>query len=255
MTPDSKLGPQHLGTLWLLDLNESSPVALQPRIAVNFQRVDSEAALSLAQAMELDSPEEVLKRFDAGKRCYIGNVEGVLATYGWVTFDEELIGELRLRIRLAPGEAYIWNCATSPEYRGLRLYPALLWHIINELRFQGLRRIWIGADADNLPSQVGIKLCGFHPIADFVLDYALALHSSWIRGHSGVPEQLVEDARRALLGERHKAWLVALKSELTDNNATGGSKGPVRPLGRVRDVPAILSPPVDGGGAKERKLE
>lgn len=216
MMPASELGPQHLGTLWLLDLSEQSPVGPEPRIAVNFQRVDSEAAPSLAQAMELDSPEEVLKRFDAGKRCYIGNVEGVLATYGWVTFDEELIGELRLRIRLVPGEAYIWDCATSPEYRGLRLYPALLWHIINELRAQGLRRIWIGADTDNLPSQVGMRLCGFHPIADFVLDYALALHTSWIRGHSRAPEQLVEDARRALLGERHKAWWAALSSVSSD---------------------------------------
>jgi ribosomal protein S18 acetylase RimI-like enzyme len=216
MTPASVPGPQHLGTLWLLDLNELSPVGPMPRVAVNFQRVDSEATLSLAQAMGLDSPEEVLKRFEAGKRCYIGNVEGVLATYGWVTFDEELIGELGLRIRLAPGEVYIWNCATLPEYRGLRLYPALLWHMINELRAQGLRRIWIGADTDNLPSQVGIRLCGFHPTADFVLDYALALYTSWIRGHSGAPEQHVEDARRALLGGRHKAWLAAISSASSD---------------------------------------
>jgi GNAT superfamily N-acetyltransferase len=212
MIPASELGPQHLGTLWVLDLNEPPLDGPKPRIGVTYQRVGSEAVLSLAQAMKLDSPEEVLKRFDAGKRCYTGTVEGVLATYGWVTFDEELIGELRLRIRLAPDEAYIWDCATLPEYRGLRLYPALLWHIIDELRAQGLRRIWIGADADNLPSQVGIRLCGCHPIADFVLDYSLAFYTSWIRGHSGAPEQFVEDARRALLGGRHKAWLAALSS-------------------------------------------
>lgn len=94
----------------------------------------------------------------------------------------------------------------------MRLYPSLLWYIVGELQAQGLKRIWIGADADNLPSQVGMRLCGFHPIADFVLDYAVALHSFWIRGHSGAPEQWVEDARRALLGERHKAWLAALSS-------------------------------------------
>jgi hypothetical protein len=216
MRPASELEPQHLGTLWLLNLNEPLLVGPKPRIAVNYQRIDSEAAPSLAQAMGLDSPEEVLKRFGAGKRCYIGIVEGVLTTYGWVTFDEELIGELGMHIRLAPGEAYIWDCATLPEYRGLRLYPALLWHIILELQAQGLRRIWIGADADNLPSQIGMRLCGFHPIADFVLDYALALHSSWIRGHPGAPEQLVEDARHALLGAHHKAWLAGLSSASSD---------------------------------------
>ena len=152
-----------------------------------------------------------------GKQCYIGYVENVLATYGWVTFDKEMIGELGLNIRLLPGEAYIWNCATLEDYRGLRLYPSLLWYIVGELRSQGVRRIWIGADADNLPSQVGMRLCGFQPIADFVLDYALALHSFWIRGHIGAPEQLVEDARRALLGGRHKAWLAALSSVYSDD--------------------------------------
>jgi GNAT superfamily N-acetyltransferase len=209
-------GPQHVGTLWLLELSEPSLNGPIPRVDVHFQCVGSEAAPSLTEAMEPGSPEEVFRRFDAGKHCYTGNVDGVLATYGWVTFDEELIGELRLHIRLLPGEAYIWDCATLPEYRGLRLYPSLLWYIIGELRAQGLKRIWIGADADNLPSQVGMRMCGFHPIADFVLDYALALHSIWIRRHSGASEQLVEDVRQALLGGRHKAWLAALSSTSLD---------------------------------------
>jgi GNAT superfamily N-acetyltransferase len=212
MTSASEIGPQHLGTLWVLDLGEPSLVGPTPRVAVTYQRAGPEAALSVAQAMGLDDPTEVFQRFTAGKRCYTGTVEGVLATYGWVTFDEELIGELRLRIRLAPGEAYIWDCATLPAYRGLRLYPALLWHIINDLREEGLQRIWIGADADNLPSQTGIVLCGFQPIVDIVLERVLAIRMSWARGCPGAPEQLVEVARRKLLGGRHEAWLAALSS-------------------------------------------
>lgn len=209
-------GPQHVGTLWFLDLSEPLLIGPVPRVEVQFQRAGAEAVLSLSQAMGLSSPEEVYKRFDGGKHCYTGIVNGILATYGWVTFDKELIGELGLHIQLLPGEAYIWDCATLPEYRGLRLYPSLLWHILGVLQAQGLRRVWIGADADNLPSQVGMRLCGFHPIADFVLDYALAFHSFWIRGHQGAPEKLVEDARRALLGGRHKAWLAALSSTSLD---------------------------------------
>ncbi len=208
----SEIGPQHLGTLWVLDLGEPLLVGPMPRVAVNFQRIGPEAAPLLAQAMGLENSAEVLRRFAAGKRCYTGTVEGELATYGWVTYDEELIGELSLRIRLAPGEAYIWDCATLPAYRGQRLYPALLWHMINDLRTEGLRRIWIGADADNLPSQTGIVLCSFQPIVDIVLDRVLAIRMSWARGCPGAPEQLVEDARRKLLGRRHDAWLAALSS-------------------------------------------
>lgn len=210
MTPASETGPKVLGTLWVLDLDEPLLVGPEPRVPVTFQYTGPEAAHSLAQAMGLDSPVEALRRFAAGKRCYTGTVDGVLATYGWVTLDEELIGELRMRIRLNPGEAYIWDCATLPAYRGLRLYPALLWHVIHDLRAEGLRRIWIGADADNLPSQKGMVLCGFQPIVDIVLDYVLAKRMSWARGHQGAPGQLVEDGRRALLGRRYGAWLAAL---------------------------------------------
>ncbi len=205
MTFASESGPQTLGTLWILNLEGISLDGPVPLVAVTYQRIGPEAAPLLALAMGLEDPAEVLQRFAAGKRCYIGNVEGVLATYGWVTFDEESIGELHLRIRLAPGEAYIWNCATLPAYRGLRLYPALLGYMVNELRTEGLQRIWIGADADNLPSQKGMILAGFQPIVDMVLDRALALRMTWVRGRPGVPEKLVEDARRALLGERYKA--------------------------------------------------
>ncbi|MGZ3626989.1 MAG: GNAT family N-acetyltransferase [Ktedonobacteraceae bacterium] len=212
--------PKHVGTLWLLDLSEPSIIAPVPRVHVQFQSVGSESAPLLAKAMGPGSSEEVIERFSAGKHCYIGNVENELATYGWVTFDKEMIGELGLNIRLLPGEAYIWNCATLQAYRGLRLYPSLLCYIVGALRSQGLRRIWIGADADNLPSQVGLRLCGFQPIADFVLDYAVALQSFWIQGHVGAPEPLVEDARRALLGERHKAWLAALPSVHSENSTS-----------------------------------
>ncbi len=220
MPTTSEPVPKHVGTLWLLELAEPSVMAPVPRVEVHFQCAGSESAPLLAQVMGLGSSDEVFRRFDADKHCYIGSVDDVLATYGWVTFDKELIGELGLHIRLLPGEAYIWNCVTLQDYRGLRLYPSLLWYIVGELRSQGLRRIWIGADADNLPSQVGMRMCGFQPIADFVLDYALAFHSFWIRGHPGAPEQLVEDARRALLGGRHKAWLAALSSVSSHNSTS-----------------------------------
>jgi len=158
MISASEPGSQHLGILWVLNLDESSLASVAPRIATAFQRVGPEAASTLTRAMELDNPTVVLQRFANRKRCYAGKVEGKLATYGWVTFDEERIGELGLNIRLQAGEAYIWDCATLPAYRGQRLYPALLAYMLNELQSEGLRRVWIGTDADNLPSQSGVAL-------------------------------------------------------------------------------------------------
>src|SRR5712692_6545505 len=112
MTDTSETSAQHLGILWMLELFRPLPVGPEPRIPATFLRAGPEIASELAQAMQLDDPVPVLQRFSMGRHCYIARVEGKIATYGWITFDEEGIGELGLIIRLNKGEAYIWDCAT-----------------------------------------------------------------------------------------------------------------------------------------------
>src|SRR5947209_16495704 len=80
------------GTLWMLDLGQPLPVGPVLQVPVVFMRAGPEVAQELAQAMNLDDQALVLQRFDNGRHCYLGRIEGTLATYGWVTFDEEDIG-------------------------------------------------------------------------------------------------------------------------------------------------------------------
>lgn len=119
-----------------------------------------------------------------------------------MTFDEEHIGEMGLCIRLVPGEAYIWDCATALPYRRCGLYTALLAHIVDELRIEGLCRVRIGADGDNLPSQKGIARVGFQPVVDLIAARAMARRPIRVRGRPGVPRQIVADACGALMGDR-----------------------------------------------------
>ncbi len=198
MRPSAETDTQPQGTLWMLDLEQPLPAGPVLRIPAVFMRAGPEVAEELAQVMELDDPSIVLQRFAGGRHCYIARIAGKLVTYGWVTFDEESIGELGLSIRLKAGEAYIWNCATLPAYRGQRLYPALLAHILRDLQRQGLCRVWIGADTDNRASQIGMALAGFQPIADFFITDGSATQRAWACGRPGVPEQLVMDVRQAL---------------------------------------------------------
>lgn len=208
MTQPAGASEQAQGVLWMLDLDQPLPVSPILKVQVVFMRVGPEVAQELAQAMELGDPGVILQRFDNGRHCYVGRFEGAIVTYGWVTFDQEEIGELNLSIRLKAGEAYIWDCATLPAYRGRRFYPALLAHIIGELQLQGLHRVWIGTDTDNLPSQVGMVIAGFQPIGDIVISRVLSMRRARMRGRPGAPEQLVKDARYALLGEYEEiVWI------------------------------------------------
>jgi GNAT superfamily N-acetyltransferase len=197
----SRCDGQTLGTLWLLNPDEPARVDLKPRIAAAFRRVETEEAPVLARAMGFDDQGEVLRRFSMGRRCYAARVEGILTTYGWVSFHAEEIGELGLRIRLSEREAYIWDCATLPAYRGQHLFPALLSHIATQVRAEGLRQLWIGVNSNNPASQRGVARAGFRPVADIVEASTPTMRSLWVRGRPGVPEHLVTRARRALLGD------------------------------------------------------
>ena len=201
--------PQRSGTIWILHLDWPTP-NVAPLVPATFARLGPEMAATLAGAMGLTDPAVVHQRFQAGRRCYAAWVGETLAAYSWVSFDDEAIGEMRVRIRLAPGEAYIWDCATLTAYRRCRLYTALLTHVIGEMRAEGLCRLWIGTDQENVVSQKGIARAGFLPVADLVVTWVVAIRKLWVGGRPGVPDGWVSDARRALLGDRDQAWLNAL---------------------------------------------
>ena len=197
------------GTVWVLNLDEPTE-GITPLVAATFRQAGAGSASALVQAMQLDSPAEIYRRFEAGQRCYTAWVGGELASYGWVSFDRELVGELRLRLQLLPGEAYIWDCCTLPSYRQNRLYSALLAYTLAELRSGPLCRAWIGASRENLASQQGIARAGFHRVADLTVTRMLALRQVGVLAQPNVPETLVEEVRRVFLGNRNKIWLEAL---------------------------------------------
>jgi hypothetical protein len=156
--------------------------------------------------MGFDDADPVLRRFEKGSRCYLARVDDKIVAYGWISFDEEEIGELGLRIRLNQAEAYIWDCGTLPAYRGKRLYPALLGYMLCELQKAGFQRVWIGTDADNLPSQVGVALAGCQPVLDVVRDSST--HRLVSQGRPGVPIEDVVDAHYAMFGNRDVTQII-----------------------------------------------
>lgn len=205
--------PRRAGTIWTLNLDEPVPV-VTPLIPAVFRRAGPDLVLALVSAMDGVSSAGLLKRFENGRRCYTAWVEDQIAAYGWVSFEDEYIGELNLRVRLLPGEVYIWDCATIPAFRRNHLYSALLSYIIQELRAEGLCRTWIGADMNNKPSQQGMARAGFHHVADLVVERVLAMRQVWVQGLSGVPEPIVAEARRAFLNDRDKVWKTITSSSI-----------------------------------------
>jgi predicted acetyltransferase len=210
--------PRRAGTIWVLDLDEEMP-GVAPRIQVEFRQLTLDLAPALAAAADSLTLSDIVKRLETGRQCYTAWADGQIAAYGWASFVEEGIGELNLRIKLLPGEVYIWDCVTLPAFREKLLYSALLIHILGELRKQNICRVWIGADLENLASQKGIARAGFHHVADLVIERVLAMRQVWVTGLPGVPERIVAEARRAFLNDRDKVWRNARSSTFQTKSA------------------------------------
>jgi ribosomal protein S18 acetylase RimI-like enzyme len=210
MMASADLDPRKAGTIWAVNLGDDLPLILPACNAV-FARVTPDQAAALEQAMGPGSLLEIHSRLEAGRHCYAAWMGPVIACYGWVSFEEEMVGELNLRLRLLPGEAYIWDCATLPEYRQQHLYSALLSYILHELvAHQPICRVWIGADLENLASQRGIARAGFKRVANLLVERILALRLVYAEAAPGVPESWVAEARRVYLGNRDNLWLEAI---------------------------------------------
>jgi ribosomal protein S18 acetylase RimI-like enzyme len=193
------------GALWASEATDPLVAPARPRIAVAFGEVRREAAGPLAAAMGLTDPEALQQRFDGGRRCFATWGDARIVAYGWVSQGRECVGELERAFRMQPGEAYIWDCATLPDYRGRGVYSALLGYMLAELRGAGVGRVWIGAALDNRPSIKGFENAGFQPAIELIYRRVLGLRCSWLRRCPGAPAGLVAAARRMIIADDERA--------------------------------------------------
>ena len=182
-----------LSVFELKNLPESWPDALNKQ-PIRFRRVLRAEATPLQEAQEKAgdySPGDVARRLAAGREAFVGEVEtasgSLIVTFGWVALTAEPLGNTGCSFEPPPGDAYLFDFATVPEYRGQGFYPALLRYILGELADGGVKRAWITTAPGNQTAARSISRDGFTKVAD--TDYIPAAP-----GHPAYFE-LLEDER------------------------------------------------------------
>jgi GNAT superfamily N-acetyltransferase len=103
-------------------------------------------------------------RLGSGNDLFVATLDGKPVGYGWLAHRCGGIDELDFSFGLPAGDAYLWDFATLPNWRGLGVYPHLLQAIVRHA--SGVERFWIGYEARNLASARGIQKAGFRVIGD-----------------------------------------------------------------------------------------
>jgi GNAT superfamily N-acetyltransferase len=200
-----KLWAREDGTLWVWDPASGVPPRCQARIEVEFAEVESAEVDRLAAAMN-QSSETVRRRLATGRRCFVLKVADDIAAYGWVTHGVEQVGELERQFNLHPDEAYLWDFATRPSWRGQGLYSALLSHIIYRLHDEGAALVWIGASRQNAPSVKGFENAGFQWVVDVIYRRFWRLTLFTVQPNPSAPAWLVTAADRIMINRRERRF-------------------------------------------------
>ncbi len=202
------------GTLFVYDLGDGpQPPSVR---GATLRAATADDATALQEAMDASGvygAETVVTRLGEGRRPYVLATGGIIVAYGWVAFTPEPVGDLGFSFRVGPDEAYIYDCATRPSYRGRGYYPALLRYILADLRSGPYRRVWIATAPGNVPSQHGIIRAGFTKVADVRITHKLdGSVGAELYGVPGIPLDVLEHGAWAFHGHPYpQAGLPAVR--------------------------------------------
>jgi ribosomal protein S18 acetylase RimI-like enzyme len=132
---------------------------------IHFAPLASNQEDHLARVMGHDRGE-VQRRLRRGGIAVLAlTPAGLIAGYGWLSFDAIRIYELHLETPIPPGHGYIWDCLTLPEYRGRHIFPGLLRFMLGLLRQRGIVQAWGLVAPGNTASLHSFDTAGFRLVA------------------------------------------------------------------------------------------
>lgn len=103
----------------------------------------------------------------AGRTLHTLLVNGRLAAWGhsyWPTEPATLTEVGAVQLHFEPGSVSLYDFHTLPEFRGRKLYQALLTAILKQRFAEGAERAYITVLARNAPSRAAIERVGFRPV-------------------------------------------------------------------------------------------
>ena len=153
--------------LFACDLR-ATPISESKLRDVVFERKNSPDELDSANAERIIAawnPDITKKlhaeRFSRGACLWLLKMDGRVAAYGW-TIREQTIDPHYFP--LGPGDVHLFDFFVFPEYRGRRLNPALVSHILAQLATENVSRALIEAAEWNTPQLASLQRTPFRRV-------------------------------------------------------------------------------------------
>ena len=97
---------------------------------------------------------------------------GRVIAHGWIIYNKkEKVLKVKRYIELPFSSGFIFHCAVHPDYRGNKIYQALLTELYTRSEMLGINTIYIDTGIDNLCARRAIEKSGCHFLVDIKLLY------------------------------------------------------------------------------------
>ena len=134
---------------------------VEPRHDLSFREASSADARRYALDIGTDSLGTFRRRLSPWTKCYVVDDGSRFLHASWVTTSRAWTSEIRAFIAPPVGDVYVYESFTRPEARGRGIYPFALASMCAVLGEQRVARVWVGVEADNVPSIRAITKGGF----------------------------------------------------------------------------------------------
>jgi len=144
-----------------LDFRGSDIRPFRPRRKNQFlcgQAYMTDASELLEASDPIRSLEQIEERFRQGQICFAARSEdGRIVHTRWAAPHAVNIAELNLDIQPSPGEIYVYDSYTRPEFRGLGSASQLQRFMVDALPVMGFSRLLAFVKGDNIPVLQSVK--------------------------------------------------------------------------------------------------
>ena len=106
--------------------------------------------------------DKLKKRLKQGDFCYATQVEDKLISYHWVQFfGLHFIQQAGRRVKVKPGDFWIYHTRVSEKYRGNGINGKILSNLMIEAKENSYERALIYTNKMNIPNRKGLEKMGF----------------------------------------------------------------------------------------------
>lgn len=133
---------------------------------VDFRTINNQVLNDISIVRGKKKYNQLKKMLDKGACGISIYMAGELTAYGWVGLNKEKHNiRMFTTFAIPPNSAYIFECYTVEKFRGQKLYPAIVYNLVEWAKNQQVENVYIETVAGNINAEKGINKLGFECIS------------------------------------------------------------------------------------------